>query len=259
MRRAWPLVPVVLLAGCAPGESDTVTVTEMTTVRDVSPLEGLEEAVARIEKDSDTEVGIALYDGTRLTQSGSLQWLPAWSTMKVPIAMAAAEHCEAYDDDTIEQLTTAAIEWSDNDAARALWDCMGTDDEASALVAAEVAKAGTRVAVRGAFGTTRWSFAGQARYAHYLSQVDEDNAVVAAMHHIAEDQSYGLGRIKGVPFKGGWSDFEPDGSWHTRQFGWLEIGGVRYGVAVGARSEAGSYDDTMDALDAVAEALTKTG
>ncbi|OEY07585.1 hypothetical protein A0K93_06020 [Corynebacterium sp. BCW_4722] len=215
----------------------------------------MEEAVARIEKDSDTEVGIALYDGLTVTQAGSLSWLPAWSTMKVPIAMAAAEHCEAYDDDTIEQLTTAAIEWSDNDAARALWDCMGTDDEASALVAAEVAKAGTRVAVRGAFGTTRWSFAGQARYAHYLSQVDEDNAVVAAMHHIAEDQAYGLGHIKGVPFKGGWSDFEPDGSWHTRQFGWLELDGVRYGVAVGARSEAGSYGDTMDALDAVAEEL----
>ena len=54
-----------------------------------------------------------------------------------------------------------------------------------------------------------------------------------------------------MPFKGGWSDDETDGSWHTRQFGWFD----GYGVAIGARSEDGSYDDTMDALDKVAELL----
>ena len=152
-RVAWLLAPLLLL-GCAAEETEPVhtPVTPVTTVTSTTPPDpfaGLEAAVRKIEENTGTEVGVALYDGSHMTQAGSLQWLPAWSTMKVPIAMAAAEHCEAYDDDTIEQLTTAAIEWSDNDAARALWDCMGTDDEASALVAAEVAKAGTRVAVRG--------------------------------------------------------------------------------------------------------------
>ena len=54
-----------------------------------------------------------------------------------------------------------------------------------------------------------------------------------------------------MPFKGGWSDDESDGSWHTRQFGWFD----GYGVAIGARSEDGSYDDTTAALDKVAQLL----
>ena len=87
------------------------------------------------------------------------------------------------------------------------------------------------------------------RQAFYLSQQDQDNPVIADMHHIAEDQSYGLGQLNSVPFKGGWSDDETDGSWHTRQLGWLN----GFGVSIGARSAEGSYDDTMEALDQVAE------
>lgn len=70
------------------------------------------------------------------------------------------------------------------------------------------------------------------------------------MRNITEDQAYGLGQL-GVPFKGGWSDVEEDGSWHTRQLGWIK----HVGVAIGARSADGSYEDTMDALDQVAEAI----
>lgn len=246
-RGAWLLV--LLLAGCATPEPEPLH-TEVTTSTSVSPFEGLKAQFAAIEEATGTEVGVSLYDGSALTQAGSLDALPAWSTIKIPIARAAAEHCE-YGEEYVDELTAASIEWSDNDSARALWDCMGSDEEAGEKVSAEIAKSGSHVTVQGAFGTTRWSFAGQARYAFYLSQQDEDDPVIADMHHIAEDQSYGLGTLNGVPFKGGWSDDEEDGSWHTRQFGWF--GG--YGVAIGARSEAGSYDDTMDALDQVAEVL----
>lgn len=249
MRRvAWILAPL-LLAGCAAEESEPLH-TAVTTVPAPDPFAELAEAVAAIEEDTNTEVGVALYDGSAMTEAGSLDWLPAWSTMKIPIARAAAEHCE-YGKEYVSELTEAAIEWSDNDAARALWDCMGSDKEAAEKVGAEIAKSGSHVRVNGAFGTTRWSFAGQARYAYYLSQQDQDDPVFADMHHIAEDQAYGLGQLEGVPFKGGWSDYEKDGSWHTRQLGWF--GG--FGVAVGARSADGSYDDTMDALDQVAQLL----
>ena len=114
----------------------------------------------------------------------------------------------------------------------------------------EIGKAGKVVEVEGAFGTTDWSFADQARYAYYLSTRDQDQTVIADMHRITDDQAYGLGQL-GIPFKGGWSDVDEDGSWHTRQFGWRE----GTGIAIGARSAAGSYDDTMDALDKVAEAI----
>lgn len=255
MRRyAWLLAPL-LLVGCSTPEPEPepVLTTEQGSVEKPEAFDDLGDEVAAIEKETSTEVGVALFDGSDLIQAGSLEWLPAWSTMKVPIAMTAAEHCE-YSEETIEQYTEAAIQWSDNDAARALWDCMGSDEKASELVSAEIEQAGTHITVRAAFGTTRWSFAGQARYGYYLSELDEDNPVFASMHHITEDQRYGLGQLS-IPFKGGWSDYEPDGSWHTRQFGWLEIEGVPYGVAIGARSEAGSYDDTMDALDQVAGLL----
>lgn len=248
-RVAWLLAPLLLL-GCAAEETEPVQtpVTTVTSTTLPDPFAGLEAAVRKTEENTGTEVGVALYDGSEMTQAGSLQWLPAWSTIKIPIARAAAEHCE-YDEDSIAELTEAAIEWSDNDAARALWECMGSDDEASAKVGEEIAKSGSQVRVAGAFGTTRWPFAGQARYAFYLSQQDQDNPVIADMHHIAKDQSYGLGQLNSVPFKGGWSDDETDGSWHTRQLGWLN----GFGVSIGARSAEGSYDDTMEALDQVAE------
>lgn len=243
-RAAW--LCVLLLAGCATDSPEPPLETSTTT----TPFAGLDEAVAAIEKDTGTEVGIALYDGSASTRAGSLAVLPAWSTIKIPIARAAAEHCE-YGGEYIDDLTAASVEWSDNDSARALWDCMGSDAQAAEKVEEEIAKSGSRVEARGAFGTTRWSFVGQARYAYYLSQQDEDDPTIADMHHIAEDQSYGLGQLKDVPFKGGWSDNEEDGSWHTRQFGWID----GYGVAIGARSADGSYDDTMDALDQVAKLL----
>ena len=135
-RAAWLVVPL-LLAGCA-AEEETPLQTAVTTVPAPDPFEGLAEAVAAIEGDTNTEVGIALYDGSAMTQAGSLEWLPAWSTMKIPIARAAAEHCE-YGEEYVAELTEAAIEWSDNDAARALWDCMGSDKEASAKVGEEIA------------------------------------------------------------------------------------------------------------------------
>ena len=246
MRRlAWLLLPLCVLVGCS-SSSETLH-TEMVPPPD--PFDGLDEVVAEIEQETDTEVGIALYDGTVLTQAGSLDSLPAWSTIKVPIAFAANEHCE-YGEDYVEELTEASIEWSDNDSARALWDCMGDNTEASKKVGEEISKAGKMVEVEGAFGTTEWSFADQARYAYDLSTRDQDQTVIADMHRITDDQAYGLGQM-GIPFKGGWSDVDEDGSWHTRQFGWRE--GV--GISIGARSAAGSYDDTRDALDKMAKAI----
>lgn len=249
------IAAALLLAGCAAQEPEPVPLTTpVTTVVKPKPFAHLAEEVVAIEESTHTEVGISLFDGSVTTSAGSLEWLPAWSTMKVPIAMAAKEHCE-YGEEYKMQLIEASIEWSDNDSARALWDCMGSNSEASEKVSAEIAKSGSQVTVRGAFGTTRWSFAGQARYGYYLSQKDEDNQIFADMHHIAEDQAYGLGQL-GIPFKGGWSDYERDGSWHTRQFGWMEVDGAPYGVAVGARSADGSYDDTQEALNQVAGLLS---
>lgn len=209
------------------------------------------EAVAAIEEETGTQAGISLFDGTTQTSAGSVGTLPAWSTIKIPIAVAAQEYC-SYDEATLAQLTSASIEYSDNDAASSLWTCLGHESEASQIVGEEIAKGGMSVQVEPYFGTTVWPVPAQARYAHYLASLPEDHPVIEEMHKINPEHSYGLGRIPDMPFKGGWSDAD-DGSWHSRQMGFATIGETTYGIAIAARSVDGSEEDCQATLDKLAQ------
>ena len=215
-------------------------------------FDGLEEKIAAIEEKTNTQASFSLFDGTTATNAGSGGTLPAWSTIKVPIALSAWEHCE--DKEFVKEQTTAAIEWSDNDAAYALWRCLGSDEEASQIVGDEIASAGVSVHVEPAFGTTSWPIPAQARYAQHLVTVPADNPVIQEMHKIDAEHSYGLGTIADLPFKGGWSD-APDASFHVRQLGFFTIDGTDYGVAIAARSILGSEQDCQDALTELAALL----
>ncbi len=219
-------------------------------------FEGLDEKIAAIEAATNTQTTFSLFDGsTPPTNSGSGGVLPAWSTIKVPIALTALEHCP--DKDFVLQQTTAAIEWSDNDAAYNLWRCLGSDAEAGQLVGDEIAKAGVSVHVEPAFGMTNWPIPAQARYAQYLASVPSDNPVIQEMHKINAEHSYGLGTIADLPFKGGWSDAD-DGSFHVRQLGFFTAGDTDYGVAIAARSVSGSEQDCQDALNQIAALLAES-
>lgn len=219
-------------------------------------FEGLDEKIAEIEAATNTQASFSLFDGsTPPTNSGSGGVLPAWSTIKVPIALTAWEHCD--DKDFVVEQTTAAIEWSDNDAAYYLWRCLGSDAEASQLVGDEIAKAGVSVHVEPAFGMTNWPIPAQARYAQHLASVPADNPVIQEMHNIDAEHSYGLGTIADLPFKGGWSDAD-DGSFHVRQLGFFIAGDTNYGVAIAARSVGGSEQDCQDALDQIAALLAES-
>ena len=215
-------------------------------------LDGLDEKIAAIEEKTNTQTSFSLFDGTTSTNSGSGGALPAWSTIKVPIALAAWEHCA--DKNFVLNQTTAAIEWSDNDAAYALWRCLGSDAEASQIVGEEIAKSGVSVHVEPAFGTTVWPVPAQARYALHLASVPDDNPVISEMSKIYPEHSYGLGTIADVPFKGGWSD-DADASYHARQLGFFTVDGVDYGVAIAARSLLGSAQDCQAALSEIAALL----
>lgn len=252
-------------------------------------LEDLDQKIAEIEEKTNTQVSFSLFDGTHATNSGSGGALPAWSTIKVPIALTAWEHCD--DKEFVLEQTTAAIEWSDNDAAYALWSCIGSPDEASRLVGEEIAASGVTVHVEPAFGTTIWPVPAQARYAQHLASVPADNPVIQEMHKIDQEHSYGLGTIADLPFKGGWSD-ATDGSFHVRQLGFFTVSdtgaaaesdsgagissgsgaegglgagsgtaagaGSAYGVAIAARSILGSEQDCHDALDELAALLASS-
>lgn len=220
------------------------------------PLAGdssFEESVADIEEDTDTRVAVSLYTPDAQMSVGSQGTLPVWSTIKVPIALAALENC-SFDDDYRDDLIASALEWSDNDAAWSLWTCLGPEDEAREQVEEVIAEAGTTVHIELAYGMTEWSVPAQAAFGYSLLELDEDNPVIEAMSNVIEEQRWGLGTIDDAVFKGGWSDTEV-GSFHSRQLGYVELDGVTYGVALAAESPEGSQEDTQDALTQVAELL----
>ena len=274
----FAVLPLALVSCSGPGSPSSAPSDEpadepaATTAPDANAdlnLDGLDEKIAAIEEKTHTQLSFSLFDGTRATNSGSGGALPAWSTIKVPIALTAWEHCD--DKDFVLEQTRAAIEWSDNDSAYALWRCIGSDDEASRLVGEEIARSGVSVHVEPAFGTTTWPNPAQARYAQHLASIPADNPVIQEMHKIDEDHSYGLGTIADLPFKGGWSD-DTDGSFHVRQLGFFtlsgsgagsEVGagsdaGAAFGVALAARSLLGSEQDCHDALDELAALLASS-
>lgn len=270
----FAVLPLALVSCSGPGSPSSAPSDEpaATTAPDATAnlnLDGLDEKIAAIEEKTHTQLSFSLFDGTRATNSGSGGALPAWSTIKVPIALTAWEHCD--DKDFVLEQTRAAIEWSDNDSAYALWRCIGSDDEASRLVGEEIARSGVSVHVEPAFGTTTWPNPAQARYAQHLASIPADNPVIQEMHKIDEDHSYGLGTIADLPFKGGWSD-DTDGSFHVRQLGFFtlsgsgagsEVGagsdaGAAFGVALAARSLLGSEQDCHDALDELAALLASS-
>lgn len=213
---------------------------------------GLEAALEEIGAETSTELGLSLSDAHATTSYGTLTTLPAWSTIKVPIALTAQQRCDM-DEDYLQQLITWSIEISDNDSTDQLFWCLDAAGGAQKLVGIE---AGVDIDV--AWGRTSWPLAKQSEYAYELSQRDDlqTNPVFDHMRHIDKEQSWGLGAL-GLPFKGGWGDVEADGSWQSRQMAFGRINGVTYGIAVGAVSENGSFQDTMDALDAVAKLLVQ--
>lgn len=282
----FAVLPLALVSCSGPSSPSSPPSDEpaATTAPDANAdlnLDGLDEKVAAIEEKTHTQLSFSLFDGTRATNSGSGGALPAWSTIKVPIALTALEHCD--DREFVLEETTAAIDWSDNDAAYALWRCIGSDEEASRLVGEEIAASGVSVNVEPAFGTTVWPIPAQARYAHHLASIPADNPVIQEMHKIDEDHSYGLGTIADLPFKGGWSD-DADGSFHVRQLGFFTLSGsgagaeagassdagagaeagagsdagTAFGVALAARSLLGSEQDCHDALDELAALLASS-
>lgn len=257
--RHWDAAPVVLLAaaclaGCGqqqePPALEVVQVPKVEVKGGIDPHE-LDDAIVKIERATNTTVGLSLYDGDVTTKAGSVSSLPAWSTIKVPMSFAAQEHCE-YDEDALSGLIESAIEISDNDATDQLWYCLDAAGGAQDYLRDEI---GSKIDV--AWGRTEWPLPAQARYAWDISQRSDvnRNEVVEHMRHIDEEQSWGLGEL-GIPFKGGWGDVEEDGSWQSRQMGFGDINGVLYGIAVGAVSDNGSFQDTVDAIDAVVGVLT---
>jgi hypothetical protein len=178
--------------------------------------------------------------GGPIETRGALTESRAWSTMKLPVIVAAIEAGRT-DWEAIE----AAITRSDNDAALLLWDGL---EDATAEVEAVLRRAGDSETTlerdpdpRGysSFGRTVWSlpaaltfYAALAR-GELLPQKDSER-VLGAMGRIVPEQRWGLGAITGIRFKGGWGPSEaPEGGYEVIQVG---IAGPTV-IAIAARAQ----------------------
>jgi hypothetical protein len=179
--------------------------------------------------------------GGPIETRGELRESRAWSTMKIPVIVAAIT--AGHDDwDAIE----AAITRSDNGAALRLWHEL---DDGAAQVEAVLRAARDHETTlerepdpRGhsSFGRTVWSLPAVVRFYGALARGEllpsgATDRILDAMCRIVPEQRWGLGAADPpMPFKSGWGPSEsPDGGYEVIQVG---IAGPTV-IAIAARAQ----------------------
>jgi hypothetical protein len=198
-------------------------------------------------------IGIAIArPGLQVYSLGRWSSGVAWSTIKVPLAIAALRNDRA----CAQDLVIKAITESDNQASEELWSQLGSPAEAALRVQAIVNEGGdTATVVESqrlrpgftAFGQTPWPLDRQARFAAQLPSIGGAATVIDLMHRLASDQRWGLA-AKGVAAKGGWGPGVRAG-YLTRQFGIVPTNSGHAGVALAA--EARTFETGVDVLNAM--------
>lgn len=221
----------------------------------------LDEIATLVAEDLATEVGIAVHDAAGVQQAGTLLSGVAWSTVKVPLALAAVRN----DPETLP-LMQAAIEESDNDATEMLWQSLGDPHSARLQVEGVLRETGDEITVvdgdhweensRG-YGDTEWLPAAQAKFATQLRCLEGSEPLLKSMGQITEEQRYGLGQVPDTHYKGGWGPDEVSGDYLVRQFGLLPVNGGEVGVSLLVKPEDGTYETGQLALTRLAEALSQ--
>ncbi|HEY1838999.1 MAG TPA: hypothetical protein VGG53_02040 [Mycobacterium sp.] len=180
----------------------------------------------------------------------------AWSTSKVPLAIAALRAGVGSD-----ELVASTIVQSDNAAAEELWSQLGDPAEAARQVRAVIVEAGDpatviesrrRRAGYTAFGQTGWSLAGQAQFAAGMSHVHGASPVVDLMRNLTTEHHWGLAP-KGFAAKGGWGPGLGD-DYLVRQFGIIPTESGNVGIALAAAEmRDGGYQAGVDVVNSLAD------
>ncbi|MFY9190342.1 MAG: hypothetical protein WAN89_03595 [Lawsonella sp.] len=194
--------------------------------------------------------------------------MAAWSTSKVPIAVAALER----NGESVLPQVNAAITVSDNDAAESLWRSLGGGFGAGAAMREQLSANGDGVTIPQtqhvysgftSFGQTMWTVPQQAQYAaHFACQPGSPaEQVRQAMAQVDRSQAYGLGSLPEAHFKGGWGPNQ-GGGYDARQFGYFRLpDGKLLAVAIAAHDPvAGMLSDQLTgALQLLAQWVTEHG
>ena len=185
---------------------------------------------------------------------------PAWSTVKVPLVIAAYR---AKNPPQITDEMKAAITESDDAAAEKIWEGLGDPATAAQKVEQILEPTGDPTTVQSqkvrpeftAFGQTIWSLENQARFTASAFCDSANDPIFALMGPVDPDQSWGIGRIPGTEFKDGWGP-SPSGQFLVRQMGVLSGPGGKIAVAIAAEPDSGSFDDGTKDLSQVGTWLT---
>lgn len=185
---------------------------------------------------------------------------PAWSTMKVPVAITALRY---EDPPAVTDAMRAAITESDNAAAESIWDNLGGNTPTAAhKVEAVLSQYGDPTAVEWrklrpqftAFGQTKWSLTNQVRFTAAAVCDSNSAPIFTLMAQVEGDQRWGLGVIPGTRFKGGWGPY-PAGNYLVRQIGVLRTPAGLTAVAVATEPASGSFGEGTQELTEVSKWL----
>ncbi|KZS67132.1 hypothetical protein [Mycobacterium pseudokansasii] len=216
------------------------------------PHTSLEESFAELAAAVPAVIGLAVAAPGQPGASVVGRWSSgvAWSTIKVPLAIAALRR----DRGRAKDLTVKAITESDNIAAEALWSQLGDPADAARQVQDVLREAGDTCTVvesrrlrEGftAFGQTQWPLDRQAQFAASLPGISDADRVIDLMHRLVDDHRWGLA-AKGAAAKGGWGPGS-EGDYLVRQFGIFPTASGHAGVALAAQAKA--FEAGVDALN----------
>lgn len=174
----------------------------------------LRKVVTEVESEFDVRAGVSVADREGTVNAGLRGEEPAWSTVKVPIAIAALR------DGASPELVDLAIKESDNDAAYALWSHVRwTEGDAGSAVTELLKEYGSTGEFEEPFGYSTWLLEDQAEFGAHLPCIPEAEQVYDAMDDIVEWQDNGLDKLPNTRAKGGWGLSEYDNGYTHRQIG----------------------------------------
>lgn len=213
--------------------------------------------VSRIEQSKGAQVQVSWLEGGQIQTAGNLQDLPAWSTSKVPVAMAIYAQGKA---DANSGNISAAIRASDNAAAEALWQGLGSSDSQRAqAVTAILRQAGDShttvpsTRLRSGFtifGQTQWSTTDQLQFLQNFNSLPGAKQLKSHMYAAYGNQRWGIGRLPNSAVKGGWGP-TLSGGYTARQIGWFQSEGKETPIAIAA--QASSFAAATAVVDEVAQ------
>lgn len=215
------------------------------------------------------QLGVAIVPvgSDQVISLGSLKAGRAWSTMKVPVSLAAQRERGP----AVARMEDKAITFSDNDAAGELWGALG-GGRASVDAVTAVLREGhdTRTHVSSEIDTpasypgyTSWALRDQALFGAHLPCLPGSEHIIRLMSDVAPNQQWGIARVgrnKGAvtAVKGGWGPATSRTGGHlVRQLGIISTVDGQVAVSMAAIPRSGSFTDGTKMLTRLGNWLGK--